>query len=368
MGRKNFINYIIDFSINKVIRSLTKICMIILMLVSSFTLQACFKQIAETRPPLPEIIWPKPPDIPRIRFVNSFSGPEDLNIGTSTFEKFMRFFTGEQSTFISDPYGITMDQESHLYVVDKFNKRIHVIDENNKTYSTFPDEKSSLVSPIDVAVDNRGNIYVSDSKEAVVKIFRQQGKEFTGEFGKGLLNRPTGLSFNAKTEELLVVDTKNSEIIRYDINDYSVKGIIGKEGNSEGLFHNPTNIFTSRDGKIFITDSLNFRIQVLTPEGKFIRSFGKAGDRPGYFSRPKGVAVDSDGNIYVVDALFDNIQIFNAEGSLLMDFGRPGNDYGEFWLPSGLYIDANDRIYVADTYNKRVQVFQYMKADEFINE
>jgi DNA-binding beta-propeller fold protein YncE len=280
----------------------------------------------------------------------------------------MKFFKGEVSKSITNPYGITMDPEGRLYVVDTFSKLVHVIDENNGTYSTFPRGKSSLVSPIGIAVDNRGNIYVSDSKEAVVKVFRKQGKEYSGELGKGLLNRPTGLSFNKKTDELLVVDTKNSEIIRYDINNYSVKGIIGKEGNSEGLFHNPTNIFTSGEGKIFVTDSLNFRIQVFAPDGEFIRSFGKAGDRPGYFARPKGLAVDSDGNIYIVDALFDNIQIFNAEGKLLMDFGRPGSDYGEFWLPSGLFIDVNDRIYVSDSYNKRVQVFQYMKGNEFIKE
>jgi len=353
---------------NKTIKLFIKICLIIVLSISAFTLQACFKQIAETRQPLPDIIWPAPPDIPRIRFVNSFSGPEDLNIGTSTFEKFMRFLKGEKNKSMTDPYGITVGMDGLLYIVDKFNKVVHVVDESKNTYSSFPEGKSSLVSPIGIAVDNRGNIYVSDSKEAVIKIFKNRGKEYVGEIGRGLLNRPTGLSFNVKTDELLVVDTKNSEIIRYDIKDYSVKGIIGREGNTTGSFHNPTNIFTSRDGKIFVTDSLNFRVQVLEPDGRFIHSFGKAGDSPGYFSRPKGLAVDSDGNIYVVDALFDNIQIFDNAGRLLMAFGRPGSDYGQFWLPSGLFIDVNDRIYVADSYNKRVQVFQYMKGDEFIKE
>lgn len=353
---------------NKTNNSITKKCSVVLILIFSFALQACFQQIAGTRQPLPDIIWPDPPEIPRIRFVNSISRPEDLNIKSSTFDKFFRFIKGEESKDINYPYGITMDQEGRLYVVDKFNKIVHVMDKSNNTHSTFPGKQTSLVSPIGIAVDNRGYIYVSDSKQGVIKIFRDQGEKYIGEIGKGLLNRPTGIAFNKTTGELLVVDTKNSEIIRYDINGYRIKGIIGKEGNTEGLFHNPTNIFTSEDGKIFVSDSLNFRIQVLTPNGKFIRSFGKAGDSPGYFSRPKGIAVDSDGNIYVVDALFDNIQIFDAEGRLLMDFGRPGSGYGEFWLPSGLFIDSKDRIYVSDSYNKRVQVFQYMKRHEFIKE
>ncbi|MEF9438349.1 MAG: 6-bladed beta-propeller [Candidatus Mariimomonas ferrooxydans] len=187
------------------------------------------------------------------------------------------------------------------------------------------------------------------------------GEKYIREMGKGILKRPTGIAVNEKTGELLVVDTLNSKIMRYDLKSYGLKGIIGREGSDTGMFHYPTNIFVSRDGLIFVSDSLNSRIQIFSPEWKFLNAFGKPGDSPGYFARPRGVAVDSDGNIYVVDALFDNVQIFDKEGRLLMDFGRPGHGYGEFWLPSGIFIDSNDRIYVSDSYNKRVQVFQYIK-------
>jgi DNA-binding beta-propeller fold protein YncE len=176
--------------------------------------------------------------------------------------------------------------------------------------------------------------------------------------------RPTGLTYNAKSDELLVVDTKYSQIVRFSTDDFRHRGTLGSMGVSTGTFNNPTNIFTDSSGQVYITDSLNFRIQIFTHNGTFIRSFGKNGDSPGHFARPKGVAVDSDGNIYVVDSLFDNIQIFNKMGELLMDFGKSGNAYGEFWLPTGLYIDSQDRIYVSDSYNKRVQVFQYMNIDE----
>jgi len=203
--------------------------------------------------------------------------------------------------------------------------------------------------------------------EAVIKMFSKNGKKYEGELGRGIFNRPTGITFNRITEEILVVDTKNSEIIRYDTNNHKVKGIIGKEGNTEGLFYNPTNINTDKDGRIIVSDSLNFRVQIFSPEGKFITAFGSAGDGPGYFARPKGVATDSDGNIYIVDALFDNVQIFNSEGQLLMDFGQPGNAYGEFWLPSGIYIGPDNRIYISDSYNHRIQVFQYMKESPFID-
>lgn len=323
----------------------------------------CFKQVVEVRVPLPDIIWPKPPEIPRIRFVNSISRPEDLNITEGVSKRFFRFLKGSKERTISMPYGIETNAEGRLFVVDTFNKLIHVFDQRSGEYHTFPSKDTSFVSPIDIAIDRRGNIYVTDSGEAVVKVFNNHGKKFIKEIGRNFLQRPTGIAVNEKTAELLVVDTINSQVIRYNLDDYKYKGTIGRGGSNTGMFHYPVDIFVSRDGYIYISDSLNFRIQVFSPEGNFLKSFGKAGDTPGYFTRPKGVAVDSDGNIYVVDALFDNVQIFDKDGKLLMAFGGPGYHYGEFWLPSGIFIDTNDRIYVSDSYNKRIQVFQYMEKE-----
>jgi len=327
---------------------------------------ACFKQIVETREPVPDIIWPKPPDVPRIRLVNTISDPEDMNIREGGMSRFMRFLKGVTNKPIVNPYGIVTDREGRLFVVDNFNRLVHVFNEASGVYYTFPEDATSFISPIGIAIDSKDTIYVSDSKDAVIKIFRDGGKKYIGEIGRGLMERPTGIMYNAETDEVLAVDTQNSEIIRYDAGSYKVKGIIGREGNLTGHFYKPTNIAADPDGRLIVSDSLNFRVQILSPEGEFISHFGRAGDGPGYFSRPRGVASDSDGNIYVVDALFDNIQVFDNQGRLLMVFGSPGNGYGEFWLPSGICIDKDDRIYVSDSFNHRVQIFKYLKGDEFI--
>jgi DNA-binding beta-propeller fold protein YncE len=277
-------------------------------------------------------------------------------------KRFLRFLKGSKGRSIVTPYGVEVGPDGKLFVVDTFNRYIHVFDQSKKAYYIFPREGTTFIFPIDIALDREGNIYVSDSKEAVIKVLNRDGK-YVGEIGRGLLRRPTGIAVNERTGELLVVDTLNSQIIRFDLESHKFKGLIGRNGSEAGMFHYPTNIFVSRDGLIFVSDSLNFRIQIFTPRGEFLKVFGKPGDSPGYFARPRGVAVDSDGNIYVVDALFDVIQIFDRDGRLLMDFGGPGHGYGEFWLPSGIFIDSRDRIYVSDSYNKRVQVFQYMKPD-----
>jgi DNA-binding beta-propeller fold protein YncE len=339
---------------------------VLLMLAGLATLNTgCFKMAVPEERALPVMLWPLPPEIPRISFVNALSRPEDLNIANGPVKRFLRYLAGRAETPLANPHGLAVDARGRLFVVDHFLKKVHVYDPKAKRYFLFPEQGAALVSPIDIAIDNkRGRLYVSDSAEAVVRVYTLDGARPAGEIRGGGMERPTGIAVNEATDELLVVDTLNSVILRFSLADHGLKGIVGRAGQETGRFHSPTHLSVSPGGQIFVTDSLNFRVQVLAADGTFIRTFGAAGDSPGYFSRPKGVAVDSDGNIYVVDALFDNVQVFDAMGRLLMSFGSPGKAYGEFWLPSGIFIDSRDRIYVSDSYNKRVQVFQYLKEGE----
>jgi DNA-binding beta-propeller fold protein YncE len=335
--------------------------MILLLLFSSLVF-GCFKN-AVPREALPEIEWPKPPDTARIRFVNSISKPEHINISESAAKRFLHYFWGKTPSSIISPNGIAVDADRRLYVVDSKMKMVNVYDARENKHFVFPEKGTSFIFPVDVAVDTKGTVFVTDSKEAVVKVFKDRGRHFVREIGKNFLQRPTGIAVNENTDELLVVDTLSSEVIRYDLDTYNYKGRMGTEGNKPGLLHYPISISISQNGNIIVSDSLNFRVQVFSPDGVFRHTFGGPGNAPGYFARPKGVATDSDGNIYVVDALFDNVQMFDSNGRMLMAFGSPGYGYGNFWLPSGIFIDSNDRIYVSDTYNKRVQVFQYLKGD-----
>lgn len=325
----------------------------------------CAKGVDTARAPIPDAVWPPAPERPRIRFVHTVSKPEDLHIRPGAFRRFLDYFAGNKAPSMVTPYGVETDSAGRLYVVDTFLRTVHVFDEAGNTYHRFAVDESNLMSPIDIAIDdNRDRIYVSDSGGGAVKIFEDRGRRFVGEIGRGLLQRPTGVAVNAKTSELLIVDTRSAHVLRYDLEDHRLKGTFGGRGTGEGLLHYPTNLCVTDDGSVFVTDSLNFRIQKFSPEGKWKGGFGQAGDTPGSFARPRGVAVDSEGNIYVVDGLFDNIQIFDREFKLLMAFGRPGHEFGEFWLPAGIFIDPSDRIYVADSYNQRVQVFQYLREDE----
>jgi len=309
----------------------------------------------------PDIFWPKPPEIKRIAFVKAVSKPEDLNIRPGIFKRLVDYIVGRSAAFMVSPYGIATDSKGRLYVVDTFLKRIHVFDAAENQYFYFPADKTMLASPVGIAIDKDGTIYITDSKKGAVYIFEDSGKKFVATIGRDIFRRPAGIAVNPNTSELLVVDTLQSRVFRFDLSDRMAKGSFGADGAAEGRFHYPTNICVTSNGEIIVSDALNFRVQVFSPEGHFLFTFGRMGDVPGNFSRPKGVAADSDGNIYVVDALFDNVQVFDKRGRLLMAFGNHGTGYGDFWLPTGIYIDNDDLIYISDQSNRRVQIFRYLK-------
>ena len=311
----------------------------------------------------PEIFWPSPPAVKRIAFVGAVSEPADLNIRAGMLKRIVAYVVGAGTAPMVSPYGLATDAGGRLYVVDTFLKRVHVFDAEDNRYFFFPADRSILASPVGIAVDNRDRVYVSDSKLGVVFLFKDGGETFVTTFGRGIFERPTGIAVNPRTSELLVVDTLQSQVFRFGLERQELKGSFGSGGAAAGRFHYPTNIFVTASGEIVISDTLNFRVQVFSPQGRHLSTIGSAGDVPGTFSRPKGVAADSDGNIYVVDGLFDNIQIFDKGGQLLMAFGEHGTDDGEFWLPSGIYIDDNDLIYVSDSSNRRVQIFKYLKEE-----
>ena len=127
-----------------------------------------------------------------------------------------------------------------------------------------------------------------------------------------------------------------------------------------GQLNFPTYLWLAPPSELLVTDTLNFRIQRFDADDGVLGAFGQAGDATGSLARPKGVAVDRHGNIYVMDGVLNALQIFDREGRLLLAIGEQGQGPGQFWLPSGIFVTADDLIFVADSYNRRVQVFRYL--------
>ncbi len=330
-------------------------------LILSAHLISCAPQRAVIdRTAMGKIIWPGPPEQPRIQYLWNVSV-----VAEGGSEGILQLFAGvdedltdpQSSPRLLRPYGLFVDEAGLLYIADPGAFRISILDLNSgASKKILKAGNDDFRSPIGI-VAHEGRIYVTDSLLKKVFIFDADGS-LIGEF-EGPFERPTGIAFNREKGVFYVSDTLAHTIYLYSRNG-NRKGSLGKNGSQQGEFNYPTHISVDRKGRLYVMDSMNFRVQMFSPDGEFENMFGTLGAGYGDLEKPKGVATDSDGNIYVVDSIQDTVKIFNREGKLLLFFGRQGRSYGEFWLPSGIFIDSEDKIHIADTYNGRVQAFQYL--------
>ncbi|MEO8681643.1 MAG: 6-bladed beta-propeller [Vicinamibacterales bacterium] len=313
-----------------------------------------------------QLTWPLPPDEPRIRYVATYRGLDDFKPAKKP-SKFAALLLGAAdpsnlSNSLLKPYGIAVAPSGKLYVSDTAARRVFAFERDRKTVAFVGEGRTGrLTKPVGVAVDSRDVVYVADATLKRVFGYGVNGELSIAIGHEGELVAPSGLAIDRAADRLYVADAGKHEVLCYSAKDGALIRVIGKRGGEAGEFNFPTNLSVDAQGRLYVADTLNFRIQVFDRDGKFVRMFGELGDSPGQLNRPKGVAVDSEGHIYVADSSFNNFQVFDEEGRLLLFVGQGGSQAGEFSLPAGLYIDDQDRIYVADQGNSRIQVFQYVK-------
>jgi len=124
-------------------------------------------------------------------------------------------------------------------------------------------------------------------------------------------------------------------------------GTPGVYGNDERHFSQPSDVVTAPNGDIFVADGhdsapSNNRIVKLDKIGKFIKAWGRQGSGPDEFDCPHGLAMDSQGRLFVADRGNARIQIYSQDGQLL-------DSWSQFGMASGIFIDRNDVLYTADT-------------------
>jgi DNA-binding beta-propeller fold protein YncE len=314
-----------------------------------------------------ELVWPLPPDPPRVRWLAEYTDMAKVKNPVarkpSWIEKVTGTKTPEEKQELRKPYGIATDSRGRIYTADTQLKTVYVIDPIAKVVEERQDSRAPMVMPVGLAVDSEDRLFVSDAELHTITCFNPAG-QVIARFGTSVLGRPGGIAIDRSRNRLYAADAKESRIAVFDSKTLEFKGHFGtptKAGKPDnGTFAAPTNVAVDRQGNIYVADTLNYRVQILDPAGKFIRAFGQQGDRPGEFIRPKGIAVDSEGHIYVADAEFNNFQVFSPEGQSLLAVGALGGGPGQFALIAGLYIDSKDRIYTTEMYMGRIQVFQYI--------
>ena len=331
---------------------------------------------AQSEPGPSGLIWPLPPDPPRIRWVAQYTDmakvKQPVARKASWLEKVTGTKTVDEKLELMKPYGITTDKRGRIYAADTALKTVFVIDPKAKAVERREgSSRAPMVMPVGVAVDSEDRLFVSDATLHSVICFNPSGATIA-QFGTAVLGRPGGIAIDRQRNRLYVADAKESRIAVFDTVSFKFVAYFGGPGKlgqrDKGTFLSPTNVAVDRQGNIYVADTGNYRVQVWDPAGKFVRAFGTQGDGPGEFIRPKGIGVDSAGHVYVADAEFNNFQILTPEGQPLLAVGKLGDEPGQFALVAGLYIDSEDQIYTTEMFRGRVQVFKYIPQPESAEE
>jgi len=129
----------------------------------------------------------------------------------------------------------------------------------------------------------------------------------------------------------------------------------GTEGSGQGQFNGPNDLDLDSQGNIYVSELDNNWVQVLDPNGSYLRQFGdKSG--PGKLNRPEGIHI-ANNCVYVSDYGNNRIAVFQLSGAFLTSFGKCGRGRGEFNSPLGLVFDCNGFLHVCDWLNDCIQVF-----------
>jgi DNA-binding beta-propeller fold protein YncE len=202
-------------------------------------------------------------------------------------------------------------------------------DASGKTVTSFASGR--FIFPHGLHVDREGNVWVTDSRAATAA----ELKQFPDAKGKG----HTVVKFSPEGKVLLTLGTP------------------GVAGNPPENLNEPCDVITTPNGDILVSEGHSgqnrtpapttvSRISQFSSDGKFIRSWGRLGSGPGEFKTPHALAYDAQGRLYVADRGNNRVQVFDQEGKFV-------TEWSQFGRPSDVHVDANGVLYVADAESSR---------------
>ena len=289
----------------------------------------------------------------------------------------------------SFPRGIAVDDAGRVFVADNYC-RVQVFDADGGflyMWGTAGDGPGQFRRPVAIAIDQAGLVYVADALNDRIHVFTREGV-FVRAWGSkgsgpGQFRQPEGVAVD-RHGQVFVADTFNYRVQVFTA-DGSFLRTWGSKGNGDGQFlhpggdeNGPVGIVVADDGNVYVTDPWNFRVQVFTSSGTFLRKWGHlrtpggswntpraiaASLRGGSLNTPAGIAIEPTGNVVVVTAGWMStfgafaVHRFTAAGEFLQRWGTDGFGPGQFDSPAGVAVDRAGNVYVADSRNNRVQKF-----------
>jgi sugar lactone lactonase YvrE len=293
----------------------------------------------------------------------------------------------------NSPRGVAIDSGGNVFVADRFNHKIRKITSDGvvTTFAGSgsigsADGMGTMASfsyPSGVAIDSIGNLYVADRSNHKIRKITSTGV-VTTLAGSGVQGSAdgAGVASSFRTPLGVAVDSAGNVFVadsgNHKIRKITSTGVVstlagsGSIGSADGMgamgsFRYPNSVAIDSNGNVYVADRSNHKIRKITSTGvvSTIAGDGSIGAVDGAglaasFSFPEGIAVDSNGNIYVADSENDKIRKITSTGlvTTLAGFEEGGSADGtgtaaSFNLPTGVAVDGSGVVYVADLINSR---------------
>jgi len=336
--------------------------------------------------------------------VNGWSQPYTINTIAGT----TRLLDGGKATSapLRTPIAVAVDSGGNFYIADRDDNRIRKVTSAG-VISTFagigipgyggdrgPAAAALINGPTGLAFDSKGNLYIADRGNAVVRRITSDGTINTVA-GKGTpgFSGDNGPATSAELDPYAIVLDKPGNLYIADATHYRIRkvdttgiittiagigqpGYAGDNGPALTAFLGfVTGLALDSGNNLYIADSLNGLIRQITPAG-MISPF--AGVGPGQLGTtadgspatqelmfPWGLAYDGSNNLYFSDDYTNDIRWVDLTSGLMYTAAGNGNpgffgDNGipvaaELNLPTGLAVGGGNQIFVADLLNARVR-------------
>jgi hypothetical protein len=205
-----------------------------------------------------------------------------------------------------------------------------------------------------VTTDDEGNVYLFCRGEHPVIVYDREGK-LLHSWGEGAFTMRTHGMYRSGSDLLLVDDGANS-VSRYSFGGqlHEHYGPVGQASDTgyDGVhpdsithgappYNRPTNAAVAPNGDVYVSDGYgNSRVHQFSADGQLISSWGEPGTNPGQFNTPHSIWVHTDGRVFVADRENDRLQIFTPAGEYL-------TEWTDVQRPQDIFI-AGDKVYVAE--------------------
>ena len=201
----------------------------------------------------------------------------------------------------------------------------------------------SFQTPSAVAVDSGDRVYVFQRRGPPVVVLDRDGT-LLAEWPRrnGELEDAHHI-YIGPDDGVYLADRDAHQVLKYN-SDGEMMMALGNRHRAalQAPFNHPSDIAVAPSGEIYVSDGYgNSCVHRFTPDGEYIASFGSPGSGPGQFRVPHSVRVARDGRVYVCDRENNRVQVFNPKGAYL-------DQWTDFKFPMGIHIDAGQTVYVTD--------------------